>query len=109
MNLFMAQAAELGGVTSRGWQVKVVTNRCCRDAQNRSLMAILRASPTAQLETRVFTLLYWHTLHDALTGGAESMIRIASDKIVLQSSACTLCPCVGRARRSPSVDMRHTS
>ena len=54
MNLCMAQAAELGGVTSRGWQVKVVTNRCCRDAQNRSLMAVLRAAPTSQFEKASF-------------------------------------------------------
>ena len=53
--------------------------------------------------TRITTQQYKYSLLPPLTGGAESMIRIASDTIVLQSSACTLCLCVGRAWRSPSV------
>ena len=53
--------------------------------------------------TRITTQQYKYSLLPPLTGGAESMIRIASDTIVLQSSACTLCLCVGRAWRSPSA------
>jgi hypothetical protein len=41
---------KLGGVTSRGRHVKVVTDRCCRDAQNQLLVAVLRYDPASQPE-----------------------------------------------------------
>ena len=41
ISLLVAQTAEAGGVTSGGWQMKVVTGRCCRDGLGRSFMAVL--------------------------------------------------------------------
>ena len=50
--------------------------------------------------TRITTQQYKYSLLPPLTGAAESTIRIASDQILLQPSARTLCLCGGRAWRS---------